>query len=141
MNKMIIKKVIVCLCMLFLANMSYAEDYVFKSYHIYTTDEDKYVKANEQNDSAKLCIDEEKQEIKFSLYNSEAANWMTFDLKISYKADIGYKAKFGTLYMCTNNANKPCGVCICNTKDGAFIDLHDFFEGPQTLSCWVKANK
>ena len=139
MEKMNIRKMIVCFCMFLVTAVSYGEDYVFKSYHIYTTDEDRYVQANEQNADSKVCIDEVNKEIELYLYNREAGKWMTFPLAISYKVDIAVKTKIGTLYMCTNNTNQTCGVCIVNTEEGLLIDLHNFFEGPQKLSCWVKS--
>lgn len=43
--------------------------------------------------------------------------------------------------MCSNNAEQPCGVCVCNTKEGLFIDLHNFMMGKTPLSCWVKTEK
>ena len=139
MEKMNIRKMIVCFCIFLVTAVSYGEDYVFKSYHIYTTDEDRYVQANEQNADSKVCIDEVNKEIELSLYNREAGKWMTFPLAISYKVDIEVKTKIGTLYVCSNNANQTCGVCVVNTEEGILIDLHNFFEGPQKLSCWVKS--
>lgn len=141
MEKMNIRKMIVCFCMFLVTAVSYGEDYVFKSYHIYTTDEDRYVQANEQNADSKVCIDEVNKEIELSLYNREAGKWMTFPLAISYKVDIAVKTKIGTLYMCTNNTNQTCGVCIVNTEEGLLIDLHNFYGGEKSLSCWAKSEK
>lgn len=125
---------VMCLCVLSVN----AYEYIFSSYHIYTNDDDRYLTTNVQNDSSKVCINEENQEIELSLYNREAKKWMSFALKVNNKVDIGFKTKIGTLYMCTNNANKTCGVCIVNTNEGTFIDLHDFLVSDRSISCWVK---
>ena len=133
----IIAFVVVCLCVISVN----AQEYCFSSYHIYTNDDDKYLTQNEQNDSSKVCIDEANHEIEFSLYNQETKKWMSFALKVNSKIDLGFKAKIGTLYICTNNADQTCGVCVCHTEDGVFIDLHDFFVSDRPLSCWVKSNR
>ena len=135
--KVCIAFAVMCLCKVSVN----AQDYNFSSYHLYTNDDDRYLTTNVQNDSCKICIDETNREIELSLYNSEAEKWMTFAITISYKMDLGFTAKVGTVYICTNNANQTCGVCIVNTNDGTFIDLHDFFGGEQSLSCWVKSEK
>lgn len=118
-----------------------AQEYCFSSYHYYTNDDDKYLTTNVQNDNSKVCVDEVNKEIELSLYNREAGKWMTFPLAISYKVDIAVKTKIGTLYMCTNNTNQTCGVCIVNTEEGLLIDLHNFYGGEKSLSCWVKSEK
>lgn len=127
--------------MLWITMVSHGENYAFKSYHLYITDEDKYLPTNVQNDNSKVCIDEINQEIELSLYNHVADKWMTFSVKINYKVDLGVNSKLGTLYVCTNNANQTCGVCIVNTDKGTFIDLHHFVVGEQALNCWVKSEK
>lgn len=66
---------------------------------------------------------------------------MSYALKINSKINLGFKAKIGTLYICTNNADQTCGVYVCHTEDGVFIDLHDFFVSDRPLSCWVKSNR
>lgn len=141
MEKMNFKKTLAVICMLCFVTVSYGENFEFKSYHIYTADEDKYVQANEQFADSKVCIDEIKKEIGLSLYNPKLGEWMTFTVKVSYKVDLGVKTKIGTLYMCTNNANQTCGVCICNTGEGTFIDLHNFYVGEKSLNCWVRSEK
>lgn len=141
MERINISKFIACFYMLLVTAVSYGENYVFKSYHIYTTDEDKYAQANEQNADSKVCIDEVRQEIELSLFNREEGKWMTFPLAINYKVNIEVKTKIGVLYMCTNNANQTCGVCVVNTEEGALIDLHNFYGGEKSLSCWVKSEK
>lgn len=139
--KRIEKRLIACFVMLLCVLFVKSQNYSFKSYHIYTTDEDRYVQANEQNADSKVCIDEVNKEIELSLYNRETGKWMTFPLAISYKVDIAVKTKIGTLYMCTNNTNQTCGVCIVNTEEGLLIDLHNFYGGEKSLSCWVKSEK
>lgn len=135
------KKLAVFLFMLFCVVAVNAQVYSSNSYHFYTSDEDKYLESNVQNDSLKICIEETNQDIELSIYNHVADKWMTFDVKIDYKLDIGFKSNIGTLYVCTNNTNQTCGVCIVNTDEGTLIDLHHFFVGEQALSCWVKSEK
>lgn len=139
--KKIFKKVSACAILLFCFLSVKSQDYSFTSYHIYTTDEDKYLSSNVQNNNSKVCIDEVNKEIELCLFNREAGKWMTYPLVISYKVDIGVKTKIGTLYMCTNNANQTCCVCIVNTKKGTVIDLHNYYVGENSLSCWVKSEK
>ena len=140
--KKIFKKVAACAILLFCFISVKSQDYSFTSYHIYTTDEDKYLSSNVQNNNSKVCIDEVNKEIELCLFNREAGKWMTFPLAISYKMDIvGVKTKIGTLYICTNNANQTCSVCIVNTKEGTVIDLHNYYVGEKSLSCWVKLEK
>lgn len=117
------------------------DNYRFKSYHIYTSYEDKYLQANEHNDSSMICIDETNQEIELSLYNRETERWMTFTMRMDYKIDLGISPKVGTLYMCTNKANQTCGVCVCYIGEEMFIDLLNFYEVDKPLSCWVKSIK
>ena len=131
-------KMLACVFCVFFALSVKSQEYTFKSYHIYTTDEDKYVLSNEQNDSSIICFSEDNQEILLKLYNRGVNKWMNFVLKINQKIDLGFKGKIGTLYLCANNANKTCGVCIVNTNEGIFIDLHDFYVGERTISCWMK---
>ncbi len=140
MNK-ILKKLTVCLFTSFCFMSVNAQVYSFNSYHIYTSDEDKYLETNVQNDSSKICINEASQVIEFGIYNHVADKWMPFNLKINYKMDLGLKKKIGTLYMCTNNANQVCGVCVLDNEEGTFIDLRHFFIGDKPLSCWVKQEK
>lgn len=64
-----------------------------------------------------------------------------FSLKIDYFVDLGFKTKIGRLYMCSNNAEQPCGVCVCNTEEDLFIYLRNFIMGETPLSCWVKTEK
>lgn len=138
MKKQILKECIAFAIMFFCHVSVNAQDYCFSSYHFYTNDDDKYLTTNVQNDSSKVCINEGNQKIELSLYNRESKKWMTFALKVNSIVDIGFKAKIGTLYICTNNANQTCGVCVVNTKEGTFIDLHDFYAGEKTISCWMK---
>ena len=140
-RKTITKKSIVCLFMLLNVLLVKSQNYSFISHQLYTSDDDKYLPANVQNDSAKVCIDEVNQEIELSLYNREVERWMTYPLVISYKIDFGVKTKLGSFYVCTNNVNQICGVCFCNTDEGSFIDLHNFHVGEKALSCWLKIEK
>ena len=141
MKKQLLKKIIAFTVMFLCVVSVNAQGYCFSSYHFYTNDDDKYLTTNIQNDSSKVCINEANQEIELCLYNREANKWMTFALKVNSKIDIGFKAKIGTLYMCTNNANQTCGVCIVNINEGTFIDLHNFFVSDRPMSCWVKENE
>ena len=134
------KKLAVFLFMLFCVVAVNAQVYSSNSYHFYTSDEDKYLESNVQNDSLKICIEETNQDIELCIYNHVANTWMTYNVKINYKVDLGVKTKIGTLYMCTNNANQTCSVCIVNTDDGTIIDLHHFVVGDQALSCWLKTD-
>ncbi len=138
---MSIKKVIIFFSMLLFVGMSYGENYEFKSYHIYSTDDDKYIQTNELSDSSKICIDETNQEIELSLYNREVGKWMVFNLKINYRVTLGFKSNIGTLYFCTNNLNQTCSVCVCNNDEGTFIDFHNFYIGEKPMCCWVKSEK
>lgn len=54
--------------MLWITMVSHGENYAFKSYHLYITDEDKYLPTNVQNDNSKVCIDEINQEIELSRF-------------------------------------------------------------------------
>lgn len=137
----IMKKLTMLLFTVFCFMAINAQVYSSNSYHIYTSDDDKYLDANVQNDSSKISINEINQDIKLSIYNHVADSWMTYNVKINYKVDLGVKSKIGTLYMCTNNANQTCSVCIVKTDDGTIIDLHHFVVGEQALSCWVKSEK
>jgi len=114
-----------------------SQELKFKSYHVYTTEEDKYVQSNERMSEAKICINEANQEIEISLFNRQASKWMPISMKIDYKLDLGVNKKIGTLYMCKNNSGHACGVCICDTDEGTFVDLHNFIEAQKTLSCWM----
>ncbi len=132
------KKITMLLFTVFCFMSIKAQVYSFNSYHIYTTDEDKYMETNVQNDSSKICINEKNQKVEFSIYNHVSDKWMLFNLKINYKMELGLKKKIGTLYMCSNNANQICGVCVLDNEEGTFIDLHHFFVGDKLLSCWLK---
>jgi len=134
-------KIAVFIGMLFCVSPVFGQNYDFKSYHLYTNDENKYSPTNALDADAKVCIDETDQEIELSLYNSNEEKWKSFSLKIDYFVDLGFKTKIGRLYMCSNNAEQPCGVCVCNTEEGLFIDLHNFIMGETPLSCWVKTEK
>ena len=92
MNK-ILKKLTVFLFTSFCFMSVNAQVYSFNSYHIYTSDEDKYLETNVQNDSSKICINEASQVIEFGIYNHVADKWMPFNLKINYKMDLGLKKK------------------------------------------------
>ncbi len=127
--------------MLFCVSPVVGQNYEFKSYHLYSNEEDKSSTSNVQNADAKVCIDEVNQEIELSLFHPKEGKWKPFSMRINYKADLGIKSKFGTFYMCTNNTGQPCGVCVCNTEEGLFIDIHNFFIEEQSLSCWLKAEK
>ena len=141
MKKKIIKRIVAFTVSYLCAVSMNAQVYNYLSYHIYTNDDDKYLTTNVHNDSSKVIIDKVNQKIELSLYNPEVKKWMPFSLKVNYKIDLGFKSKIGTLYMCTNNANQTCGVCIINTKEGFFIDFHDFYVGEKNISCWVKSGK
>lgn len=141
MKKQIFKRVIAFTAIFLCVVSVNAQDYCFSSYHIYTNDDDKYLTTNVQNDSTKVLINEASQEIELSLYNREANKWIGFALKVNYKIDLGIKTKIGTLYMCTNNANQTCGVCIVKTNEGTFVDFHNFYAGEKSLSCWAKSEK
>ena len=131
-------KVIACICLLFCVKVAFGENFVFNSYHFYTADENKYLTTNVQNDSSVVCIDEINQKIELKLHNPEAKQWMLFSLKVKHKIDIGSK-KIVTLYLCTNNADQECGVCVCNLTDGLFVQFYHFYEeGSQKLSYWAK---
>jgi hypothetical protein len=134
-------KIAVFIGMLFCVSPVVGQNYEFKSYHLYSNDEDKYSPTNVQNADAKVCINEVNQEIELSLYIPNEGKWKNFSMVINYKIDLGVKSKFGTLYMCANNIGQSCGVCVCNTKEGLFIDLHNFMMGETPLSCWVKTEK
>lgn len=134
-----VKGLFACVLMLMCAIAVNSQELKFKSYHVYTTDEDKYVQSNEQLSEAKICINETNQEIVLSLYNREVDKWMPISIKIDYKVDLGVNKKIGTLYMCKNNAGHACGVCICNTDEGTFMDLHNFVEADKSLSFWMES--
>lgn len=141
MQKNRVKNIAVFIGMLFCVNTIVGQNYDFNSYHLYTNGEDKYSQTNALNADAKVCIDETNEEIELSLYNPNEKKWKSFSLKIDYFVDLGFKTNIGKLYMCSNNAKQPCGVCVCNTKEGLFIDLHNFIMGETPLSCWVKTEK
>lgn len=141
MKKQLLNRILVFTVLFLCVVFVNAQKYIFSSYHIYTTYEDKYLPTNAQNDNLKLSVDEVNKKIELSLYNREEGKWMTFPIAISYKVDLEVKTKIGTLYMCTNNANQTCGVCFVNTEEGLFIDLHNFYGGEKSLSCWAKSEK
>lgn len=85
--------------MSFCVNTIVGQNYDFKSYHLYTNGDDKYSPTNALNDDAKVCIDETKQKIELSLYNSNEKKWKSFSLKIDYFVDLGIKTKIGKLYV------------------------------------------
>lgn len=134
-------KIAVFIGMLFCVSPVVGQNYDFKSYHLYSNDEDKYSPSNVHNADARVCINEANQEIELSLYFPNDGKWKPFSMRINYKADLGLKSKYGTLYMCTNNAGQPCGVCVVDTKDGLFIELHNFLAGERSLNCWVSSEK
>lgn len=61
--------------MLFCVSPVLGQNYDFKSYHLYTNDENKYSPTNALDADAKVCIDETDQEIELSLYNSNEEKW------------------------------------------------------------------
>lgn len=138
--KRVLTKLVSCVFMFMCTISANPQELIFKSYHVYTTDEDKYDKSNEQMAEAKICIDETNLEIKLCLYNRKAGKWMPISMKIDYKVDLGVNKKIGTLNMCKNNAGHDCGVCICETDEGTFVDLHNFVEADKFLSCWALCN-
>lgn len=118
-----------------------AEEYVFHSYHIYTNDEDMYTKEGEQDDKCKVVFDETGQNIQLNIYNKNNNQWISYSLSVDYKIDLGLNKKIGTLFMCKNNSNETCGVCICNMEDGTFVNFQNFVSIPQSLNCWMKMGK
>lgn len=134
-------KIAVFIGTLFCVSPVFGQNYDFKSYHLYTNDEDRYSSANTLNADAKVCIDETNQEIELSLYIPNEKKWKAFSMKINYHVDLGLTTIVGKLYMCSNNAEQPCCVCVCNTDEGLLVDLHCFFMGEKSLNCWVNAEK
>jgi hypothetical protein len=135
-----VKKLLACVLMLMCANAVNSQELKFKSYHVYTTDEDKYVQSNEQLSESKICIDETNQEIELSLFNREAGKWIPFQMKIDYKVNLGINKKNGTLYICTNNANRACSVYFSESDKGLFVELTHFFEAEKAMSCWMSCD-
>lgn len=130
-------KNVIFIGMLFFVTPIIGQNYDFKSYHLYTTDEDKYSSTNVQNAAAKVCLDEDNQEIELSLYHPKEGSWKIITMRIYYKANLGLKSKFGTFYMCKNTSGQTCSVYISNTEEGFFIDLHNVMQ-EQFSSCWVR---
>lgn len=81
------KRIVVFIGMLFCVNTIVGQNYDFKSYHLYTNDENKYSLTNALNADAKVCIDETNQENELSLYNPNEKKWKSFSLKIDYFVD------------------------------------------------------
>ena len=96
----------------------------FSSYHLYTSEDDKYDSYGYQPVSAKVTIDEENKKASLKLYDSGEKQWYPFNFRIDEKLHLQEGVITYTVY---NNANQKGYIYVStNRPGGLFVDINNF---------------
>lgn len=114
-----------------------AKCYYFKSYHLYTCEEDKYDPSGLQYTDAVVDINEVKKIIRLSLYDTGERKWYSFNFKIEEKMEVDQFKKNVDAYLVTNNVNEKSYVFLDHNVEGLYIDINYFSLGGVNVNCWM----
>ena len=108
----------------------------FSSYHLYTSEDDKYDESGYQPVAAKLTIDEKFKKASLNLYDSGEDKWFPFHFRIDDKVSLQEGVIAYTVY---NSANQKGYIYVStNRPDGLFIDINNFVFGGEKVCCWMQ---
>ena len=108
----------------------------FSSYHLYTSEDDKYDSYGYQPVSAKVTIDEENKKASLKLYDSGENKWYPFNFRIDEKLHLQEGIVTYTVY---NNANQKGYIYVStNRPGGLFIDINNFVFNGDVICCWMQ---
>lgn len=108
----------------------------FSSYHLYTSEDDKYDSYGYQPVSAKVTIDEENKKASLKLYDSGENKWYPFNFRIDEKLHLQEGIVTYTVY---NNANQKGYIYVStNRPGGLFIDINNFVFNGDAICCWMQ---
>jgi hypothetical protein len=108
----------------------------FSSYHLYSSEEDKYDADGFQPVSANVTINEETNTASLKLYDSGTKQWYTFPFRIEERINMQEGV---VVYKVINNVNQVSYIYVStNRPNGLFIDINHFsFDGPR-ICCWMQ---
>lgn len=108
----------------------------FSSYHLYTSEDDKYDSYGYQPVSAKVTIDEENKKASLKLYDSGEKQWYPFNFRIDEKLHL----QEGVItYIVYNNANQKGYIYVStNRPGGLFVDINNFVFNGDAICCWMQ---
>jgi len=108
----------------------------FSSYHLYTSEDDKYDSYGYQPVSAKVIIDEENKKASLKLYDSGEKQWYPFNFRIDEKLHLQEGVITYTVY---NNANQKGYIYVStNRPGGLFVDINNFVFNGDVICCWMQ---
>jgi len=108
----------------------------FSSYHLYTSEGDKYDVSGYQPVSASITIDEEVNKASLKLYDSGENKWYPFNFRID---EIIHPKDGVTIYTVYNNANKRGYIYVStNRPGGLFVDINNFVFDGDVICCWMQ---
>ena len=108
----------------------------FSSYHLYSSEEDKYDEDGFQPVSANVTINEETNMASLKLYDNGNKQWYTFPFRIEEKINMQEGI---VVYTVINNVNQVSYIYVStNRLNGLFIDINHFsFDGTR-ICCWMQ---
>ena len=111
----------------------------FSSYHLYTSEDDKYDASGYQSVAATLTIDEKSKKASLKLYDSGENKWYPFNFRIDEKLYL----KDGVItYVVYNNANQKGYIYVStNRPGGLFVDINSFIFRGDAICCWMQENE
>lgn len=110
----------------------------FTSYHLYTSEEDKYDASGYQQVAATVTIDEESKKASLKLYDSGEKKWYPFNFRIDKKL---YLQDGVITYSVFNNANQKGYIYVSkNRPGGLFVDINNFVYDGDAICCWMQEN-
>ena len=108
----------------------------FSSYHLYTSEDDKYDSYGYQPVSAKVTIDEENKKASLKLYDSGEKQWYPFNFRIDEKLHLQEGVITYTVY---NNANQKGYIYVSTNRPGdLFVDINNFVFNGDAICCWMQ---
>lgn len=109
----------------------------FSSYHLYTSDVDKYDESGYQQVSASISINESSNKVTLKLYDRGADMWFPFEFRI-YKKRIIDEEKV-TYYVINNNNQNGFVYINYNYENGLFVDVNSFYFNGESVCCWMQS--
>ena len=108
----------------------------FSSYHLYSSEEDKYDADGFQPVSANVTINEETNTASLKLYDSGTKQCYTFPFRIEERINMQEGV---VVYKVINNVNQVSYIYVStNRPNGLFIDINCFsFDGTR-ICCWMQ---
>ena len=108
----------------------------FSSYHLYTSEDDKFDSYGYQPVSAKVTIDEENKRASLKLYDSGDKQWYPFNFRIGEVLHLQEGVITYTVY---NNANQKGYIYVStNRPGGLFVDINNFVVNGDAICCWMQ---